>query len=81
MGEKKKHPFEAEMDAISQRPKGKNELIARLSKILNRVDDATFFRRQENAVVGRDASEDNLLAALDIAKLELLRLGATTTIK
>jgi hypothetical protein len=57
----------------------KSELVSRLSKILKRVDDALILRRAENAKSGRDAAEDDLLAALDIAVLELLRLGAMTT--
>jgi hypothetical protein len=38
------------------------------------------FEGRKTDVVGRDASEDDLLAALDIARLELLRLGAVPKI-
>jgi hypothetical protein len=80
--ENTRNPLEAEFDAIVNSHRGritKRELVPRLSKILKRVDDALLLRRVENAKSGRDAAEDDLLAALEIAVLELLRLGAMTT--
>ena len=79
MSENTRYPLRDKLDAIANAPRGrltKNEVIPRLSKILERVNDAMFLRQVENAKLGRDEAEDDLFAALDIAETELLRLGA-----
>jgi hypothetical protein len=72
-------PLRNKLDLIANAPKGrltKNDVVRRLSKILERVNDAMFLRQVENARAGRDEAEDDLFAALDMAETELFHLGA-----